>query len=356
LGRKNILVLEPYFGGSHQSFLAGLQKYLPFSFHLITLPARKWKWRMRFSAPYFAGMLPAARDCDAVLCSTFVDVAALRGMGPAWLREVPVFTYFHENQFSYPVQVEHERDLHFAVTNLTTACCSDRVAFNSFYNMESFLTGCLEIERKIPDMKLNLSGELRKKSVVLHPGVDFSQLDDMPTATDVDGRSPVIIWNHRWEYDKNPDLFFRTLFQLDDLRVDYKLVILGQSFDQHPEIFDKTRERLGHRLLHVGYITEREKYYQWLRQGTLVVSTSNHEFYGIAVIEAVRAGCRPLLPNRLSYPELFPRDYLYNDEDLLYRLRDGLKEKRLDNVSARELTEQFCWSALAGRYTDWLNT
>ncbi|MCJ7603084.1 MAG: DUF3524 domain-containing protein, partial [Desulfobulbaceae bacterium] len=145
-------------------------------------------------------------------------------------------------------------------------------------------------------------------------------------------------------------------FQLDDLQVDYKLVILGQSFEQHPEIFDKTRERLGHRLLHVGYVTEREKYYQWLRQGTLIVSTANHEFYGIAVIEAVRAGCRPLLPNRLSYPELFPRDYLYNDEDLLYRLRDGLKEKRLDNVSARELTEQFSWSALAGRYTDWLNT
>jgi len=269
---------------------------------------------------------------------------------------VPIFTYFHENQFAYPVQIEHERDLHFAVTNLTTASCSDRVAFNSVYNMESFFKGCIEMERKIPDMKLNVTGELRQKSIVLHPGVDFSQLDETPAATDVEDRSPVIIWNHRWEYDKNPDLFFRTLFQLDDLQVDYKLV-LGQSFEQHPEIFDKTRKRLGHRLLHVGYVAEREKYYQWLRQGTLVVSTANHEFYGIAVIEAVRAGCRPLLPNRLSYPELFPADYLYyNDEDLLYRLRDSLKAKRLDNVTAQKLTGQFSWSALAGSYTDWLNS
>jgi len=356
LVRENILVLEPYCGGSHQSFLAGLQKHLPFSFHLITLPARKWKWRMRFSAPYFAAQLPATRNCDAVLCSTFVDVAALRGMGPAWLREVPVFTYFHENQFAYPVQVEHERDLHFAVTNFTSACCSDHVAFNSLYNMESFFKGCIEMEKKIPDMKLNLAEELRKKSVVLHPALDFSQLDDLPTASPADGRSPVIIWNHRWEYDKNPELFFRTLFQLDDLQVDYRLVILGQSFEQHPEIFDKTWERLGHRLLHVGYVADRKKYYQWLRRGTIIVSTANHEFYGMAVIEAVRAGCRPLLPDRLSYPELFPRDYLYHDEELLHRLTEGLQEERLDNGASRQLTERFSWPALAGGYTDWLNS
>lgn len=355
MARKNILVLEPYYGGSHQSFLAGLQKYLPFSFHLITLPARGWKWRMRFSAPYFAARLPAARNCDALLCSTFVDVAALRGMGPGWLREVPVFTYFHENQFAYPVQAEHERDMHFAVTNFTTACCSDRLAFNSLYNMESFFMGCAAIEKKIPDMKLDMTKELRKKSVVLHPGVDFSQLDAVPSAAHVNDR-PVIIWNHRWEYDKNPELFFSTLFQLDDLQVDFQLVVLGQSFEQHPEIFDKIQERLGHRLLHVGYVTEREKYCQWLRRGTLIVSTANHEFYGIAVIEAVRAGCRPLLPDRLSYPELFPPNYLYHDEDLLYRIREGLQGRRLDDISARELTEQFSWSALAGSYTEWLNT
>ena len=28
----------------------------------------------------------------------------------------------------------------------------------------------------------------------------------------------VILWNHRWEYDKNPELFFTTLFDLDNRR------------------------------------------------------------------------------------------------------------------------------------------
>jgi len=356
LVRENILVLEPYFGGSHQSFLDGLQKHLPFRFHLLTLPARKWKWRMRFAAPYYAGILPQTRDCDLLLCSSFVDVATLRGMGPAWLREVPIFTYFHENQFAYPVQVEHERDLHFAVTNFTTACCSERIAFNSVYNMESFLAGCAALEKKIPDMKLGSAAQLREKSLVLHPGLDFSRLDALPAAGFADPGPPVIIWNHRWEYDKNPELFFRTLFQLAEQQVDYRLAILGQSFAQHPDIFAETRERLGRRLLHVGYVADRQEYYQWLRQGSLIVSTANHEFFGMAVIEAVRAGCRPLLPNRLSYPELFPDEYLYNDEDLLYRLQEGLQKPRLAATAARQLTEQFSWPALAGSYSDWLHS
>ncbi len=53
----------------------------------------------------------------------------------------------------------------------------------------------------------------------------------------------------------------------------------------------------------------------------IVVSTAWHEFFGISVIEAVRAGCRALLPRRLSYPELFPKEFLYDEGDFTSRLR-----------------------------------
>ena len=56
-----------------------------------------------------------------------------------------------------------------------------------------------------------------------------------------------------------------------------------------------------------------------------MVSTAIQENFGIAVVEAIRLGCYPLLPRRLSYPELIPERFhescLYGDaDDLAARL------------------------------------
>lgn len=351
-----VLVLEPYFGGSHRRFLEDLEKILPFSFHFLTLPARKWKWRMRFSAPWFAEKLASlSPEFDAILCSTFVDVATLKGMGPEWLHHIPVYTYFHENQFAYPVQVEDERDFHFALTNLTTAVSSDGIAFNSSYNLETFWAGCEKIIKKVPDMKLDVVTSVLNKSIVLHPGMDFSTMD-LLQRVERETNDPVIVWNHRWEHDKNPEFFFDTLFSLDEEEVPFKLIVLGQAFQRQPHIFNIARDRLAHRLLYFGYVEDIEKYYKLLGQGTMVISTSVHEFYGMSVIEAVRAGCRPLLPNRLSYTELFPDEYLYDDADFAERVKKDLQLGPLDNEMSRQLTQEYSWENLSFLYKQWLSS
>ncbi len=350
-----ILVLEPYYGGSHRLFVEGLRK-LPLQFELMALPARKWKWRMRFSALYYTEALHASgRRFDRIICSTFVDVAALRGLAPQWVREVPLLTYFHENQFAYPVQAEDERDFHFALTNMTTALASDSIAFNSEYNRSTFISGIEGLLRHCTDMGLDDPvGKIRLKSRVLPPGLDYSDID---SAGEQEGRGPpVVLWNHRWEHDKNPEPFFEALYKLDRDGVDFKLVVLGEAFERRPEVFDEARRRLSHRTLHFGFAEGRDEYARWLRQGDIVVSTSLHEFFGISVLEAVRAGCRPLLPRRLSYPELFPEEFLYDEGDLARRLREGLsRRRRLSQDEALGLTEPYSWDSLAKSYLAWLS-
>ncbi len=352
--RLNVLVLEPYYGGSHKSFLSGLLT-LPFHFTFLTFPARKWKWRMRLAAPFYAQKLREQRgDFDRIICSTFVDVAVFRGLAPAWVNNVPVLTYFHENQFAYPVQAPDERDFHFALTNMTTALASDSLAFNSEYNLESFLQGIETLQKQSYDLQLDdPCSAIRAKARVIPPGIDFSAIDSAEHPC-VNG-PPVLLWNHRWEHDKNPDVFFSNLIELDRQGIDYRLIVLGESFKEHPPVFEKARKKLAHRILRYGYVKSRREYAQWLRRGNIVVSTARHEFFGMAVLEAVRAGCRPLLPDRLSYPELFSRKFLYDDRELLHRLKDLIKRKeRLSAATAEKLTSKFSWEALAPVYRDWI--
>jgi glycosyltransferase involved in cell wall biosynthesis len=353
-----ILVLEPYFGGSHRSFLQGLQQHLEYDFDLLTLPPRKWKWRMRLAAPYFVeqlNTLDTGKQYDRILCSSFVDVATFRSLVHERFRQIPFYTYFHENQFAYPVQKKDERDFHFGLTNLTTILASDKVAFNTRYNLDTLIVGARKLLRICPDMKLgNLIKQIQDKAVILNPGIDFSDFSEPDTCKRDTDSPPVIVWNHRWEHDKDPEYFFNTLYELDNDNVDFRLVVLGQSFQRRPDIFDEARKRLSHKILHFGYVESRQKYIRLLCKADIVVSTARHEFYGISVVEAVRAGCIPVLPNHLSYPELFPAEYLYEKGELYAKLESFLKVSiRLDNPKARALTERLSWSKLKDNYIEW---
>ena len=352
-----IIALEPYFGGSHRIFLEGLQAHLNCTCRMLTLPAHGWKWRMRLAAPWFASelqrTLPTPPDNCCLLCSTFVDVATLKALLPVEWRDVPLASYFHENQFAYPVRTDHDRDLHFGLTNLTTALASDRLAFNSAYNLETLLAGFRPVLKKAPDMNFPDTEQLiRAKSIILPPPLDFKGVDAISATAP--NETPVILWNHRWEHDKNPEQFFAALMELKRRGVDFKLIVLGQSFRQQPPIFDEARQKLQQQIIQFGYVASREEYLQWLHRADLVISTADHEFFGLAIIEAVRAGCRPLLPKRLAYPEIFPQEYLYEEENFIEKLIRELKEKRLSKEESIALTDSFSWGSLAERYHQWL--
>lgn len=55
-------------------------------------------------------------------------------------------------------------------------------------------------------------------------------------------------------------------------------------------------------------------YYEVLRNSKIAVSYAEQETFGIAMQEAVNYGCIPIVPDRLSYSELFERSFKYSDE------------------------------------------
>jgi glycosyltransferase involved in cell wall biosynthesis len=166
-----------------------------------------------------------------------------------------------------------------------------------------------------------------------------------------------VVWNHRWEHDKGPEEFFAALDRVDTMGVPFELVVVGESFGRTPAVFERARSRYGTRVVAWGYQESRRDYAAWLRSADVVVSTARQEFFGASVCEAVWCGAQPILPNRLSYPELVPDDVralvLYDThEELVGRLASALTTTRSAHVTAR-MREQVAgldWRRMAPRY------
>jgi len=63
-----------------------------------------------------------------------------------------------------------------------------------------------------------------------------------------------------------------------------------------------------------------DNYYRCIGESKILLSTSKEETFGYQVVDAVLNGCVPVAPNKFSYPELLPREYLYNNEEELFEI------------------------------------
>lgn len=327
-----ISLVEPFYSGSHKQWADGLKKHSKHEIELLTLPGRHWKWRMHGGAIALASQFNQLETRpDLILTTSMLDTATFLALTRKQSAGIPVAVYFHENQLTYPwsatdEDVAKQQDRHYAFINYTSALSADYVFFNSQYHQTSFLEALPEYLRVFPDRKgLSTIETIRNKSCVLPLGLDLSAFDPFKTTTS--NPIPIIVWNHRWEFDKAPEAFFKVLFELDAEGVDFQLVVLGEQFKSSPPIFEAARERLGNRIIHFGYAASFEEYAKWLWRSDIAFTTSRQDFFGGSVVEAIYCNCAPLLPCRLAYPEHIPEEFL---AEYMYNNLTEAKEKLKD--------------------------
>jgi len=290
-----VLALQPYFGGSHAQFHHGWLAHSKHSWTTLELPARHWKWRMRHAAIHFSEQIhelaEQGKRWDVIFATDMMNIAELKGLLRADQRDVPIVLYFHENQFVYPNQFGQERDRHFPFTNFISAIAADEIWFNSQFNLDSAIEA------------------LASKSRIEPPGIESPPLDMTEIRKAREQRAqqgdPIhIVWAARWEHDKNPGRLFDALKLLDDDGVEFRLSVIGQSFRTVPPVFEEIRNRFSDQIVRWGYQETRASYWEALAEADVFVSTATHEFFGLSAAEAIAVGTRPLLPDRLAYPEL----------------------------------------------------
>lgn len=289
---------------------------------------------------------------DLVIATSMLNLANFAALIRP--HKIPMVLYFHENQLTYPINPRQKRQAWQGYTHYISAMVAERLFFNSQFHADSFFDELPRLLKHFPDYnQLETVDELVDKAQVLPVGVDLRRFDEYrcQRASDL---PPLILWNHRWDYDKNPSAFFKALYQLVDEGYAFELALLGENTRQDPAEFELAREKLGERIIHYGYAEDFSTYAHWLWQADVVVSTARQDFFGISVVEAVYCGCWPILVNRLNYPALIPpahhKSMLFRPGRLFGSLRHYLDTRPITPPELSIFVSQFDWLKQAPVY------
>lgn len=329
----NIHLISPYHGGSHKAWAMGWQQHSQHAVTLLTLPDRFWKWRMHGGAVTLARrFLTQNTRPDLLLATDMLDLTTFLAITRERTAQLPTAVYLHENQLTYPLPQDGrtgpmrrqlgERDQHYAFINFVSMLAADHVFFNSQFHLDSFFAALPNFLKHFPEYnELNSIQTLQTKSSVLPVGINFARLNQKQVSKP--GKKPLILWNQRWEYDKNPEAFFAALYAAAKAGYEFEVALCGQQYGKRPSVFTEALGILKERIIHVGH-ADLATYRRLLWQADITISTAHHEFFGISLLEAIYCHTFPLLPDRLSYPELLPDSY---HDHCLYATEDGLTTK-----------------------------
>ena len=325
-----ILLLSAYDALSHRYWRENLvEQFAAIEWTVLSLPARYFRYRVRSNPlSWFVDKKDILQShYDLIIATSMVDIATLRGLVPP-LAATPLWLYCHENQFAYPTGAKNNNpaahDLEAKMVFLYGCLAADAISFNSAWNRDSALAGLGDLLQRFPE-KINISllEAIANKAdvlpVPLKPYLNKFALPNTEAKTALKSTPLRLLWNHRWEYDKGPDRLLALVNALQASGLVCELNVVGQQFRQTPKAFTLIEAVLEQSTTLQkgcwGYIDSTHDYQQLLQQCDVVLSTALHDYQGIAVLEAVQAGCVPLLPNQLVYPEIFAKQYLYDLAD-----------------------------------------
>ncbi len=362
----NILLVEPFLGGSHRAFIDGLRKHSSHKIYTVTMKGSFWKWRMSGGSVTLAEKTQAIPEkIDLVLASSMTNLPAFIALTNPRFANTPIVLYMHENQLTQPVPGSEERDTTYCYINYLSVLAADYVFFNSEFHKKTFLDALPGFLVQFPDYHQSESiARIATKSDLLYPGLDLKIFDiaiEKRKKRSPNDR-PVIVWNQRWSFDKDPEKFFRVIDKLDDSECVFDLILAGDPQHEESERFEQAWKRYGSRILHYGFVEDSQQYGNLLQKGDFVVSTAMHEFFCTAIMEAVYCGCHPVLPRKLTYPELIPKTLhdpllhgpvFYDDETDLFRKMKSLLDghnKRLPLETLQSINLQLDWTRHISRY------
>ena len=355
---RNLYLIDPYYADSHRYWAEQIANNLNANTRIFHLSPKHWKWRMEGAAIELANEINQIDLVpDAFLVTDYLNLSLFKSLlNPKFLKS-KFLVYMHENQLTYPFSekdsdIIEKRDSHYGFINYTSCLVADSVAFNSQYHKNVFLNAVQSLSDKLPN-RLPIESIIKKSTVI-------------PSIISTEGFSEnlknnqgikTIVWNHRWDYDKRPGVFLDAMITLQSQNLDFKLILLGRMDQKTKRNYEDHLHKLKNKIFHIGYADSRAGYIQLLEQSDIIISTSIHDFLGLSIAEGIYAGCRPVLPYDLAYPELVEptlhSSVFHERINLLEALSDALKENwsvEKQNKQRKYIEDKLTWQSVEQLY------
>ncbi|XP_060683098.1 glycosyltransferase-like domain-containing protein 1 isoform X4 [Hemiscyllium ocellatum] len=386
----SVLMIEAFYGGSHKQLLDLFQEEIK-GCSVFTLPAKKWHWRARTAALYFMQTIPPSENyslvADVIVFNSAFNMESFLTSLGSFMKLIPdhrpreleklirpkcqvlYFPIIFPDITRFLPAHKLGRDLLMTdIQDIEDGKADDGLMRNSFACLNPVPTAKQDTRNQeglsnISDSLEDLNSIRRTEGTSAYHGEDMEHVAINPCSM-LGGSGNLeenfsaqhmplhIVWPHRWEHDKDPELFFNTLLKLKENGLTFKVSVLGETFMEVPDIFAEARRELASSVVHWGYQSSKDDYLKVLCMADIVISTAKHEFFGVAMLEAVHCGCYPLCPKALVYPEIFPDVYLYSTPQQLFkRLQTFCKRPYLARRNAIKVDlARFSWVVLRGKF------
>lgn len=355
----NVCIVDPYYARSHQYWAEFLQKNLDYQIQIFAGPPTLWKWQMEAGAIQLAQQVLRMKIIpDTFLITDYLNLPLFKSLLPSNFQNCRFVMYMHENQLTYPQSQEdsdlyNKRDNHYGWINYTSCLIADQIFFNSRYHFNSFYEALEDLSSKLPArIDVNI---LFSKSEILYLPFDIAHIQPLSKSK---RKAKRIIWNHRWDYDKRPEVFLNAMIDLKKDGVEFELLLMGNFNQTSAATYRDKLDELSDQIIHLGHIKSSSEYLKMLATGDIIISTAIHDFFGISIVEGILSGCHPVLPFDLAYPELIPEELhskvFYREDNSLKRflkktILNGFTEE--DSIKCRRfLKSKIGWSTLEEAY------
>lgn len=142
--------------------------------------------------------------------------------------------------------------------------------------MQTFLN--ISSDRKLHGIREKIEP---KCSVIYFP-INFEKIPKREPKINADTGPLHLVWPHRWEHDKNYQLLADVLIEMHNRNVDYRVSIIGENFTTNPKCFDQLKDIIESKIINFGYLSK-EDYFKCILNADVVISTANHEFFGVSM-------------------------------------------------------------------------